>query len=60
MTPESRNSLLLVNGSVNILAEANARNKRRTMFSTVRAALVAMQRRGKYISAAVNQHAIIE
>jgi hypothetical protein len=43
-----------------IPAEANASNNRRAVFSVVRAALVATQRYGKYISAAVNQHATIE
>jgi hypothetical protein len=60
MTPESRNSSLLGNGSVNIPAEANARNNSRALFSVVHAARVATQRRGKHMSAAVNQHATIK
>jgi hypothetical protein len=60
MTPESRNNSSLGNGSVNIPAEANARNNRRAVFSVTRAVRVAMQRCGKHISAAVNQHATTE
>jgi hypothetical protein len=41
-------------------AEENARNKRRAVFSVVRAALVATQWCDKHVSAAVNQHASIE
>jgi hypothetical protein len=43
-----------------IPAEAKACNNRRTVFSMVRAARIAMQRCGKHISAAVNQPATIE
>jgi hypothetical protein len=43
-----------------ILAEVNARNNRRAVFSVVHAALVAKQRCGKDISTTVNQHATIE
>jgi hypothetical protein len=60
MTPENRNSSLLGNGSVNSFPRKRARNKRRAVFSVVRAARVATQRCGKHISAAVNQHAVIE
>jgi hypothetical protein len=58
MTPESLNSSLLGNGSVNTAAEANA-NNRRAVFSMIRAALVAMQRCGKHLCS-VNQHATTE
>jgi hypothetical protein len=60
MTPESRNSLLLGNGPVNIPADSNARYDRRAVFPVVRASLVARQRCGKHISVAVNQNATIE
>jgi hypothetical protein len=60
MTPESWNSSFLGNDSVNIPAEANAHNKRTSVFSVVRAKLVLTQRWGKYASAAVNQHATTE
>jgi hypothetical protein len=57
MTPESWNSSLI---GKHILAEENARNNRRAVFSLVRAALVAAQRCGKHTSTAVNQHATIK
>jgi hypothetical protein len=60
MTPESQNSSLLGNGLVNILAEANACNSRRAVFSVVSTMLTATQWCAKHISAAVNQHATIE
>jgi hypothetical protein len=60
MTTEIRNSSLLRNGSVNTFPGKRTRNNRRTVFSVVRAALVATQRCGKHISAAVNQLATIE
>jgi hypothetical protein len=59
MTPESMNSSLLGNGSVNIPAEANAHNSRRAVFSVVCVACSATQRFDKHISAAVNQHVTI-
>jgi hypothetical protein len=60
MTPESRNSSLLGNGSVKLIPEeANAHNNRRAAFSVVRATRVATQWYGKHISVAVNQHATI-
>jgi hypothetical protein len=40
-----------------ILAEANANNNRRAVFSVIRSALVATQLCGKYTSEAVNKHA---
>jgi hypothetical protein len=43
MTPESRNSLLLGNGSVNTFPRKRTRNSRRAVFSVVRAALAAAQ-----------------
>jgi hypothetical protein len=43
-----------------IPVEADARNDRRAVFSVVRVALVATQRCGKHIFAAVNQHATIK
>jgi hypothetical protein len=43
-----------------IPAEANARNNRRAVFSVNHTARVAKQRRGKHISAAVNQNSKIE
>jgi cysteine sulfinate desulfinase/cysteine desulfurase-like protein len=51
---------LLDNGSVNIPAEANARNNRTAVFSIARAARDATERCGKHISEAVNQRAAIE
>jgi hypothetical protein len=57
MTPESRNSSLL--GKHNP-AEANASKNRIAVFSVVSNALVATQRCGKRICAAVNQRATIE
>jgi hypothetical protein len=60
MTPESWNSSLLGNGSVNIPAEANAHNSRRPVFSVVHTTRVATQRCCKQNSAAGNQHATIE
>jgi hypothetical protein len=60
MTPESRNSSLLGNGSLNNPAEANARNNRIAVFPVVSAALITTQRCGKNISAVVNQQSTIE
>jgi hypothetical protein len=60
MTPESQNSSLLGNGSVNTFLQRRKRNNRRAGFSVARAAFVATQQCGKHISAAVNQHATIE
>jgi hypothetical protein len=60
MIPESRNSSLIGNGSVNILP------RKRTLATIVERcflwseALIAKQRCGKHISAAVNQHASIK
>jgi hypothetical protein len=59
MTPESRNSSLLGNGSVNTVPRKGTRNNRRAVFSAVSAALVATQQCCRHISAAVNQHAIL-
>jgi hypothetical protein len=61
MTPERRNISLLGNGSgKHIIMEAKARNDRRAVFSLLISALVATQRCGKHISAAVNQCASTE
>jgi hypothetical protein len=61
MTPESRNSSLLGNGSANTFrGEPNERNNRRVDFYVVSATLVAKQRCGKHISVAVIQHATVE
>jgi hypothetical protein len=60
MTPESRNSSLLGNGSLNRFPRKRMRNNRREMFSVVSAALIATQRCCKHVSAAVNQQATIE
>jgi hypothetical protein len=61
MTPESRNNSLLGNGSLNIFPRKRkcATIEKRCLLG-VSEALVAMQRCGKHISAAVNQHATIE
>jgi hypothetical protein len=60
MTPESRNSSLLGNRSVNIFPRKRKHNNRRAVFSAVCAEHVATQRCDKHIPAAVNQHATIE
>jgi hypothetical protein len=60
MMPESRNSSLLGNGSVNIFPRKRTRNNIIAVFSAVLAADVVTQRCGKPISAAVNQHATME
>jgi hypothetical protein len=63
MTPESRNSSLLGNGTVNTFPRMQTCTRiEEQCLSVVRAALVATQRCStcKYISAAVNQHATIE
>jgi hypothetical protein len=60
MEPESRSSSSIDNGSVNIPAETNTCNNRRAAFSMIRSVSIARQRRGKHISAAVNQFATIE
>jgi hypothetical protein len=59
MTPESRNSSLLGNCSVNRFPRKGKCSNRRAVFSVFRAARVAMQRCGKHISAAANQHATL-
>jgi hypothetical protein len=60
MTPESRNSLSLGNGSVNTFPRKRTRaNSTRAMFPVVRAALAVTQLCGKHISAAVSQHETI-
>jgi hypothetical protein len=56
MTPQSRNSLLLGNGSLNTFPRKN----RGAVFSVASAALAATQRYGKHISAIGNQHATTE
>jgi hypothetical protein len=60
MMPENRNSSLLGNGSINTSRKRTLRNYRRAVFSVVRAALVAGQRRGKRTSASMNRHETIE
>jgi hypothetical protein len=60
MTPESWNSSLLGNGSVNTFPRKRTRNNRIAVFSVICAARVATQLCGKHTSAAVNQHATIE
>jgi hypothetical protein len=61
MMPESRKSLLLGNCSVNTIPrKRNARNNRKAVFSVLSAGLVATQRCGKHVSAAMNEHATIE
>jgi hypothetical protein len=61
MTPESRSKYIAMQRlGKYIPAEVNARNNRRAVFPVVSAALVATQRCGKLISAAVNKHATIE
>jgi hypothetical protein len=60
MTPESRNSSLLGNDSVNTFQRKRTRNNRRALFSVVSAAFVATQLCSKHNSAAKNQHATIE
>jgi hypothetical protein len=60
MTPEIPISSLLTNDSVNTFLRKRIRNNRRAVFSVVCATLVAMQRCGKHISSAVNQHATLE
>jgi hypothetical protein len=60
MTTESRNSLLLGNVSKTYSCGRERAQPLKSGISVVSAALVAMQRCGKHISAAVNQQATIE
>jgi hypothetical protein len=60
MTPESRNSSLKGNGSVNTFLWKKTRNNRKAVICVVHAAFAAAQRRSKHISTAVNQRATIE
>jgi hypothetical protein len=53
MTPESRNSLFLGNGSVNIFALKRTRATIAAAFSVIRTALVATQGYSKHIFAVV-------
>jgi hypothetical protein len=57
--------LFLGNGSVNTFPQQQTRKQqwysnRGTVFSVVRATAIAMQRRGKHISAAMNPHTTME
>jgi hypothetical protein len=61
MTPESRNSSLLGNGSRNTSPLKRTRASiQELFFSLVRAVVVETQRCGKHISAAMNQYATIK